>query len=243
MSSIPKPLTRTADELHYPESDGQPMGETDWHIWALILLREGLDDFFAGQADVFVGSDMFLYYVEGDPSKNTAPDGMVARGVARAKEFRRTFKTWVEKSVPCTVFEIASEDTWRKDLEDKRLLYERLKVAEYFVFDPEARYMKPPLRGFRLRGGKYQPLPPATDGSLTSKELGLRLLLEGHMLRLIDARTGKPVLTRQERADQEKRRADREKRRADQERQRVDALTAELARLQKQQGKRRGKNR
>jgi Uma2 family endonuclease len=236
-------LTGTADDVLYPASDGQPMGETDWHIWALILLREGLDDFFADQADVFVGSDMFLYYVEGHPSKNTAPDSMVVKGVARAKEFRRTFKTWVEKAVPRTIFEIASEDTWRKDLVDKRLLYERLKVAEYFVFDPEARFVKPPLRGFRLRAGKYQALTPAADGSLTSKELGLRLFLEGHMLRLIDARTGEPVLTRQERADQEKQRADREKQRADQEKQRADALAAEVARLRNQKGKRRGKSR
>lgn len=231
MSSMPKALTETADELLYPESDGQPMGETDWHIWALILLFEGLHDCFKDQADVFVGSDMFLYYVEGDPSKNTAPDAMVVKGVAKAKEFRRTFKTWVEKAVPCAVFEISSGDTWKKDLVDKRLLYERLKVAEYFVFDPEARYIKPPLRGFRLRGGKYQPLTPAADGSLTSKELGLRLVAESFMLRLIDARTGKPILTPQE-----------QKQRADQEKQRADALEAELARLRSEQGKRRGKN-
>jgi len=236
MSSIPKPSSLPADDVYYPESDGQPMGETDWHIWALILLREGLVDFCADQADVFVGSDMFLYYVEGDPSKCTAPDSMVVKGVARAKEFRRTFKTWVEKAVPCTVFELASEDTWRKDLGDKRLLYERLKVAEYFVFDPEDLYVKPPLRGFRLRAGKYQPLAPAADGSLISKQLGLRLLPEGHMLRLIDVRSDEPILTRQERAE-------RAERRAQQEKDRADALAAELARLQSQQGKRRDKNR
>jgi Uma2 family endonuclease len=122
-------MSSMAKRLVYPESDGKPMGETDWHIWALILLREGLVDFFEDQADVFVGSDMFLYYVEGKPSKNTAPDSMVVKGVTRAKEFRRTFKTWVEKAVPCTVFEISSEDTWQKDLVEKRLLYEQLRVA------------------------------------------------------------------------------------------------------------------
>ena len=69
MTSIPKPLAETDDELLYPESDGQPMGETDWHILALISLREGLEDFFVDQADVYVASDLFLYYVEGDPER------------------------------------------------------------------------------------------------------------------------------------------------------------------------------
>jgi hypothetical protein len=118
------------------------------------------------------------------------------------------------------------------------------------VFDPEALYVKPPLRGFRLRAGKYQPLAPAADGSLTSKQLGLRLLPEGHMLRLIDVRSNEPILTRQERAERAELRVHQERQltkqaqqRANQEQQRADALAAELARLQSQQGKRGGKNR
>jgi Uma2 family endonuclease len=237
MSSMSKPLT--CDEVVYPESDGQPMGETDWHILALRLLLDGLDDRFEDQADVYVGGDLFLYYMEGHPSKNTAPDAMVVKGIA--KEKRRTFKTWVEKALPCTVFEITSSDTWQKDLGEKRQLYERLKVAEYFVFDPEARWLLPPLRGFRLRAARYQPLTAAADGSLTSKELGLRLLPDGAMLRLIDDRTGKPIPTRRERAAQAERRAQRasrraqeQRQRAEQERQRAEALQAELARLRQQ---------
>jgi len=170
---------------------------------------------------------------------NTAPDGMVVKGVG--KHLRRTFKTWVEKAIPSVMIEICSQKTWKEDLGAKRLLYERLRVAEYFVFDPEARYLKPPLRGFRLRGGKYQPLA-AADGSLTSKELGLRLVAEGHMLRLIDARTGKPILTRQESAQQQKQRADLAEQQKEQEKQRADALAAQPARLRTEPGKRRGKN-
>ena len=32
--------------VHYPESDGKPMGETDVHIDALIYPREALRDHF-----------------------------------------------------------------------------------------------------------------------------------------------------------------------------------------------------
>jgi len=227
MSSLPKTLAETDDDEFYPSSDGEPVGETDWHIWALILLREGLEDHFAERQDVYVASDLFLYYVKGDRNASKAPDAMVVKGVA--KHFRRSFRTWVEKAMPCVIIELASGKTWQEDLGPKRALYARLGVAEYFVFDPEAAYLNPALQGFRLKGKKYVPLVAAVDESLTSKELGLRLLAEDHMLRLIDARTGQPILTRQERAEQEK--------------QRADALEAELKRLRAAQAKSKGKKR
>ena len=68
MSSLVRPLPPTDDDRRYPSSDGAPVGETDWHIWALILLREALEDFFAAGIDVYIASDLFLYYREGDPS-------------------------------------------------------------------------------------------------------------------------------------------------------------------------------
>ncbi len=244
MSSVPKPLPHIDDADLYPDSDGQPMGETDWHIWALILLREGLEDFFAAEANVCIASDMFLYYVEGDPSACLAPDTMVIRGVP--KHFRRTFKTWVEKAVPNAVIEIVSEKTIREDRGIKLTRYEQMGVGEYFLFDPEAEHLRPPLQGFRLRGKKYRALKPAADGSLTSKELGLRLIREGHMLRLIDERTNLPVLTRQEAKEQAERSAAQRVEQAEQERdqakQHAAELEAELARLRAAQAKRKGKH-
>ena len=104
--------------------------------------------------------------------------------------------------MPRVIVEIASEKTWPEDLGEKRALYAQLGVREYFVFDPEARYLDPPLQGFRRKGKRYEVLTPAADGSLASKELGLRLRAESAMVRLRDARTGQPLLTRQERAEQ-----------------------------------------
>jgi len=57
MSSIIRPLLEADDEDLYPSSDGEPVGETDWHMWALILMREALEDVFAKQSDVKVASD------------------------------------------------------------------------------------------------------------------------------------------------------------------------------------------
>src|SRR5262249_40170537 len=137
-------------EIYYPETDEEPMGETDFHLLALVLLREGLLDWFAPHADVAVLANMFWYYVEGDPRQNKSPDVMVVKGVAR--HMRRVFKSWEEGADPCTVFEIVSNRTWQEDVGPKRQAYAQLRVPEYFLFDPEAAYIDPVLQGYRLRG-------------------------------------------------------------------------------------------
>ncbi len=109
-----------------------------------------------------------------------------------------------------------------------------LGVREYFMFDPLAEYLTPPLQGFVLADDEYVPLEPAADGSLASAELGLRLVAEGAMLRLLDGATGERLLRTDER--EAARRAEAEARRAAEERAaamagEVERLRAELARL------------
>jgi Uma2 family endonuclease len=192
------------------------MSETDLHVLAVILLREGLEDFFAARSDVCVASNMLLYYDRGNPSGRRDPDVLVALGVGNHR--RRSFRTWEESSIPNVLFEIASEDTYRQDLGVKRDVYERIGVPEYFLFDPHDEYLSPVLQGHWLVNGAYVALQPDPDGGLTSAQLGLRMVPEGHMLRLSDVNTGAPVLTRREQIDQE--------------RQRADQLAAEVRRLQ-----------
>ncbi len=217
-----QPLPGTVEDPRYPDSDGRPMGDTDYHTAALIWLRQALEDFFAAVLDVYVASNLIFYYEQGRPRSRRDPDVLVARGVG--KHTRRSYRLWEEKVLPCVLFEIASRRTWRVDLGDKRELYARLRVPEYFVFDPEGRYLHPPFQGFRSKKGVSVPMKPAADGSLTSKELGLRLVPEGGMLRLYDLRTGQPVPTRVERARQAEQAARKEKRHAAE-------LAAEVERL------------
>jgi hypothetical protein len=68
-------------------------------------------------------------------------------------------------------------------------------VKEYFLFDPLSEYLKPSLQGFRLSGRSYKAIQPSADGSLLSQELGLKLMREGLMLRLMNATTGEKLLT------------------------------------------------
>ena len=107
-----------------------------------------------------------------------------------------------------------------------------------------------------MHQGIYIPIQPAADESLTSRQLGLRMVAEGTMLRLIDAATGEPIPTpaeraerdrehleqASERANEEKRRADEEKKRADEEKKRADELAAELERLRSGKPRRNGQH-
>jgi Uma2 family endonuclease len=202
-SLIQRPLPGTAPDPRYPDSDGRFMGDTDFHNHAMRELFEGLEDFFALRP-VYVASNLIMYYEEGDPRKRRDPDVLVAKNVGKHK--RRSFRVWEEKTFPCVLFEIASRKTWRNDVGEKRVLYAQLNIKEYFIFDPEGRYLDPLLQGFRAVKGKSIAIKPDGDGSLLSKELGLRLVPEGSSLRLVDTKTGEPIPTRLERAELEKRR-------------------------------------
>jgi Uma2 family endonuclease len=234
-----KPLPGTVYDPLYPSSDGRPMGESDFHGFAMFSLREALQDFFEDQPDVYVASNILFYYEQGNPSGRRDPDILFARGV-RGKHLRQSYRLWEEGVLPRVFFEIASENTWRVDVGEKRELYARLGIAEYFIFDPAGLYLDPVLQGFRLENGIYVPLTPAADGSLLSRELGLRLRPEGAMLRLIDVRTGQPVPTRREQAEQALQQAQQERQRAEQatqlaeqEKQRAEE-SAQLAAQEKQ---------
>jgi Uma2 family endonuclease len=224
-----KPLPGTLPDPLYPEEDTEKVGESDFHLLAWILLREALQDYFSRRPDVYVAADLFWYWEKGNPAASTAPDVMVVKGVGNHQ--RRSFRQWEESASPCTLFEIASERTWKEDVGEKRVQYEQLAVPEYFVFDPEGIFLKPAFQGFRMRGGKYVPIRTAEDGSLESKELGLRLSSEGAMLRFRDARTGRRVLTREETNQRATKKLNQATRRARRGLDRVKALEAEVARL------------
>ena len=232
-------------QVDYPESDGKPMGETDDHRKEMVRHIELLEDYYHGQ-EVYVSGDLLVYYVPGDPRKVIVPDAFVAKGIRPGN--RRIYKTWVEGKTPDVVIETTSRKTRRKDTQVKPELYARLGVKEYFLFDPHAEYLHPPLQGYRLVDDDYEPIKPAADGGLDSQELDLRLTIgEGH-LEFVRRDTGERLLTRAERAAREAEarrlateRADREaaarQREAEARKQEAEArqaAEAELAKLREE---------
>jgi len=190
---IQEKSNQISQAIHYPESDGKPMGETSFHVAAILYLLSALQAYFRHVADLYVAADMLFYYEEGDPAVYKVPDVFVVKGIE--KHDRRTYKLWEEKRPPSVIFEITSRSTRWEDTGEKKGLYAELGVREYFLFDPQGEYLKPRLQGFRLVQGAYQPLPLTKDGTLSSQELNLILQPEGNLLRLVDPATGKSVPT------------------------------------------------
>ncbi|HWQ34546.1 MAG TPA: Uma2 family endonuclease [Blastocatellia bacterium] len=172
----------------YPERDGKPMAETDFHAQLLIDLRVTLDNYFRDQPDVYVSGNLLIYYVEGNPKKRVAPDVFVVRGVPKGQ--RRIYKLWEEGVMPQFIIELTSRQTWREDLQEKWRLYEQLGVQEYFIFDPEYDYLEESLVGYRLENGQYTALE-AQERRLRSEVLNLELVDTGETLRLFDPGTQK----------------------------------------------------
>jgi Uma2 family endonuclease len=184
------PLQR---DIHYPESDGQPMAETEIHLDVTIDLLQGLRRRYRNVADVYVVGNLFLYFVQGDPRSVISPDIFLVRGVPKSPR-RRIYKLWEEGEAPSLVVEVTSDSTRDEDLRKKKAIYEELGVEEYFLFDPLGDYLKPRLQGHRLAGGRYQPTPADRDGSLRSQVTGLTLRPEADSrLRLVDTATGEPL--------------------------------------------------
>ncbi|MGH9768209.1 MAG: Uma2 family endonuclease [Blastocatellia bacterium] len=216
--------------VYYPATDGNPMAETDAHRQLMVDLIEALKNFVAGEADVYVSGNLLLYYEEGNNQKSVAPDVFVVRGVS--KHQRRVYKLWEENHAPNLVIEVSSNDTKKKDLGEKKDLYARFGVNEYFIFDPDYK-LKPPFRAFRLSGGRYIDLA-VTGGRARSDELGLELVDTGQTLRLLNPQTGQFLLTPEEEAEALREaaiRADQAEERADQAEERAAFLAARLREL------------
>jgi Uma2 family endonuclease len=211
-----KPLADTpAHLLEFPESDGQPMGETGIHVNQILALYAALRLFFRFVQDVYVGANMFMYYEPTDPRQNFCPDVFAAFGVRPGE--RRTWKTWEEGKVPDIIIEITSKSTRREDTREKRALYEDLGVREYFLFDPLHEYLTPRLQGHRLVAGRFEPL---SGDVLTSEVLGLELRVkDDDRLHFFDPKRGMWLLINEELSDY----ADEVAARAEAERARAEA--------------------
>ena len=147
----------TVAEVFYPESDGQPMAESDVHRDLMIDLIAMLREYFHDDPQVYISGNLFLYYQEGNPRRVVAPDVFVVKGVPGGR--RRIYKLWEEGHPPDVVFEVTSPSTRGEDLRTKHALYARLGVTEYFLFDPLDEYLRPPFQGLSVgAGGQYRPL-------------------------------------------------------------------------------------
>jgi Putative restriction endonuclease len=191
MSSTPP--TRPSSNHDYPTTTARGQGETDFHRALVDGLRQTLDAHFAADPFIAVLARTMVFYVPGDRRRHVRPDLMVVRGAARRD--RPNYLVWEEGKGPDFVLEVTTPASRADDAEEKFRLYrDVLLVPDYFLFDPDGAALDPPLQGYHLTGGGYEPLT-AVDGRLTSAALGLELAVEGRSLRFHDPKAGQPLPT------------------------------------------------
>ena len=164
-------LPPTQDEL--PCDDGEPM-ETARHRQQMFLLLETLQPWLDQRPDGYAGGNMFLYFSLAQVRHQDfrGPDFFAVLGVPKGE--RKSWVVWEEGKGPDVIIELLSESTATADKTEKKLIYQnQLKVAEYFWFDP---FAPDDFAGFGLQHGVYAPIPPDSQGRLTSRCLDLVLV-------------------------------------------------------------------
>jgi Uma2 family endonuclease len=178
------------------------MGESAPHHTVIGYLEEVLKWLFRHQA-CSVHVNLNFYVTDDENEYPIVPDIAVIKGVPYRYEL--SWRIGVTGPAPQVVFEMASDRTWKRDLEEKPGAYAHIGVQEYYAFDP----YEPPLplsrrKGRRLFGwqrdastGLMRQVDPRPDGSLWSPQLNSFLKPEGMYLRLYD-RSGRRRLTEKE---------------------------------------------
>jgi len=224
------------DEPDYPESDGEPMGETDLHRWLMMDLIGALECYFGRQEQeqqqeqVYVSGNILLYYERGNIKARISPDVLVTLGVPKGP--RRIYKVWEEGKAPDFVIEVTSKKTKARDRGIKKGLYEALGVKEYLLFDPTSDYLDPRFQVFRLEGGRHVPVLAPEAVGYESVQLGLTFRVLENQLRIFETHSqrllpnsielGHQASQQSKRAEQEAHRAEQEAKRAEQEAKRAE---------------------
>lgn len=224
-------------EIDYPESDGQPMAETDFQRVYIVYATEVLDIYFQNRPNIYVSGNICFYYEEENPRAYLAPDVFVVLGLEKRK--RRTYKVWQEGGkFPDFVLEITSKSTVNEDQGSKKGLYAFWGVQEYFQYDPTGDYLNPQLQGLTLVDGNYVPISASRSERgelrLRSQTLGLDLRLDNQELRFYDPATNERLMSHKESElarQQAQLRAEQEMLRAEREALRAERLAAKLREL------------
>ncbi len=223
---LPKPPQETLPTMYdLPSEDPEEPGLPDeFHDFQPQLLRETCQPPTYTADQIFIGTDLNLYYDSRHPRWQKRPDWFLVLGVERARQqtdLRWSYVIWQEGVAPFLVVELLSPNTEADDLGQtlrevtqpptKWQVYEQiLRIPYYAIFD---RYENQ-FRLFQLVGTRYQVLAlPEQYHWFEELDLGLGVWqgeyqgAQGRWLRWQDAE-GKWILTTGERAEQAQQRAE-----------------------------------
>ncbi len=214
------------------EDEGLP---DEFHLIQPTLLNSTFVPPDYSENEIFVASDLNLYYNPSHPQWYKRPDWFGVLGGTRLydnRELRLSYVAWQETIQPYVVIEFISPSTEGEDLgktlwnrskpPTKWIVYEQLlRIPYYFVFN---RYTDE-FQGFGLMMNRYQRLSKQDKGFwLAEAKMGLGLW-QGHYqgidrtwLRWYDEQGNwipTPLETQKQLTQQEKQRAEEERQRAD----------------------------
>ena len=186
------------DDDGYLVSDAMP--QNDRHAGRQLVYGPALKERYRGRGGM-VGVDLSMPYVQGSPGKVLAPDLFVALAAEERGDLD-SYKLWKEP-IPDFVLEDLSPGNWRRDAVDKRELYRRLGVQEYWMFDETGRRLRDDsgarigewLVGYRLCDGEYKRVLANDAGRLASEVLGLELCVRDKLVRFYDPETARYLPT------------------------------------------------
>ncbi|MBW4634347.1 MAG: Uma2 family endonuclease [Iphinoe sp. HA4291-MV1] len=175
----------------------EPSLESDLHREQIELLLACLKWWWRERTDFYASGNLTIYF---SPEHITTrdfrgPDFFVVLGVENRP--RKSWILWAEQGkYPNVIIELLSDSTAKVDKEFKKQLYQdTFRTPEYFWFHPNTLEFK----GFRLMGGKYQPIEATTSGWLWSQQLELFVGVHESKLRFFSPE-GQLIPTPEERA-------------------------------------------
>ncbi|MCY4104666.1 MAG: Uma2 family endonuclease [bacterium] len=189
-------LAELDPDVAYPATETVP--ESSLHSLVRFLAFGALRAHFAGRAGCYVGHDFNVYYRPLPAPAFVAPDVFVCFGVDPGRlELAASYRLWDAGAPPSFVLEIASEKTYKNDLDGKPAVYLEMGVDEYWRLDPTGgEFYTPALQGDRRVGDAWAPIAVSPDdddgGGLRghSAVLGLDLRAEIHRLHFHDPASG-----------------------------------------------------
>lgn len=189
VAAVERTPPAVAESVHYPDSDGHFLPDNPLQGHAVMNVRFALQHHFYKVDNVVLEGDMFMYYEEGNPAASIAPDVYVV--LDHDLGGRGVYKFWEEGKPPDFALEVISPSSKIRNAVEKRALYARLGIREYFLFQPDPQKRGPRLVGYRLWGQSYEEMPAEPDGAVHSTALGVSLRVEGANLRLRSLASGR----------------------------------------------------
>ena len=187
--AVERTLPSVAGSVHYPDSDGHFLPDNPLQAHAVMNVRFALQHHFYKVDNVVLEGDMFMYYEEGNPAASIAPDVFVV--LDHDLGGRGVYKFWEEGKPPDFALEVISPSSKIRNAVEKRALYARLGIGEYFLFQPDPQKRGRRLVGYRLWGQSYEEIPAELDGAVHSTALGVSLRVEDANLRLCSLASGR----------------------------------------------------